>query len=847
MSHLEPSTPPGFLAPVLTPSSESFLSPDCDHAPLRTPPNLGHASNPADDQQHPSDIYDPTDDDAHEHAHSPAPTLHLTPQHPRQFTHSDPHPSNTNNQFSTPFKRKAASIPLSIFTLPHPNHLRSDTGSSETKRQRRLGKIVRPLIHEELASVKYICTEFVQHFLSQGPWASQAPTDSHLRAILHAMMSSLPHSDGLRYKRSEEHYTCHPPSYTNRSYPEWFCRFANAVHTMGTALEKSDTVQSTPMPISPLAAATEESASSPPRYSVLKWLVTNVWPLGGANNNGIKPDFILTCCPDYPSWSSVLVVGEHQSQGSTSSTEKSSFTQLACYAEQVFVAQPFRNSVLGILTSNQAPELKFWRFDRGGAVGSPALNYRSTTLRLLDVVCALYSIPRLGPAALGFHVTSISWAPDLRYPLDETSGISTHVTALLGCTPGTHTEALLPLQNTVFVAPGIVTRGTRVWASTLGNGQSVIIKYSWRNTQRVPEGEFYRVAAEKQVVGIATAIAYDTYENVADSRHEGSDPSDMFTEPDKYVRHMNQQNRIFSRLVLSPSSRPLSDPGLTPIQVARGFLAGLVGHASLFFQANLLHRDISPNNIIVTSTTMSPPSPATPTLHNEAAPFQWIWPHYSESNLGGCLIDLDYTLDTTGEPLSGASDRTGTYPFIAIKILAGAERHRYRHDLESFLYVLLWVCCYPVPISTATSPTATTNVESEKRNLGKLSSLLWPSDDPLSIWRDGDQRSVVADKIANIVSDAQNFESLLNRFRPGFEPFKTIARSMRRILWGFPGIPFCGLVGEGEEELPPNERDWVLSGEVRIGISNRDGFCEVKKALSGLITTLEKDAEVKAK
>ncbi|KAF8447107.1 hypothetical protein BGX38DRAFT_1049093, partial [Terfezia claveryi] len=99
-------------------------------------------------------------------------------------------------------------------------------------------------------------------------------------------------------------------------------------------------------------------------------------------------------------------------------------------------------------------------------------------------------------------------------------------------------------------------------------------------------------------------------------------------------------------------------------QVAEGLLAGLIGHASLFFQGGILHRDISPNNIIVIDDSL-------PQLTS------------------GCLIDLDYAIEASAQP-SGALDRTGTYPFIAIQILLGQERHRYRHDLESFLYVLIW-------------------------------------------------------------------------------------------------------------------------------------------------------------
>jgi hypothetical protein len=51
--------------------------------------------------------------------------------------------------------------------------------------------------------------------------------------------------------------------------------------------------------------------------------------------------------------------------------------------------------------------------------------------------------------------------------------------------------------------------------------------------------------------------------------------------------------------------------------------------------------------------------------------------------------DLD--LSTVGDERTGARQQTGTMEFMAIDVLRGVE-HTYRHDLESFFYVLLWIC-----------------------------------------------------------------------------------------------------------------------------------------------------------
>lgn len=52
-------------------------------------------------------------------------------------------------------------------------------------------------------------------------------------------------------------------------------------------------------------------------------------------------------------------------------------------------------------------------------------------------------------------------------------------------------------------------------------------------------------------------------------------------------------------------------------------------------------------------------------------------------------IDLDLAI-LDGER-TGGRHMTGTMDFMAIDVLHGAE-HTYRHDLESFFYVPLWMC-----------------------------------------------------------------------------------------------------------------------------------------------------------
>ncbi|KAH7026447.1 uncharacterized protein B0I36DRAFT_273411 [Microdochium trichocladiopsis] len=59
----------------------------------------------------------------------------------------------------------------------------------------------------------------------------------------------------------------------------------------------------------------------------------------------------------------------------------------------------------------------------------------------------------------------------------------------------------------------------------------------------------------------------------------------------------------------------------------------------------------------------------------------------------GFLIDLDLAVAEQREEASGAYGKTGTRAFMAIGALLG-EQHSFMHDLESFFWVLFWICIH---------------------------------------------------------------------------------------------------------------------------------------------------------
>ncbi|KAG0699555.1 hypothetical protein DFH29DRAFT_1070617 [Suillus ampliporus] len=82
--------------------------------------------------------------------------------------------------------------------------------------------------------------------------------------------------------------------------------------------------------------------------------------------------------------------------------------------------------------------------------------------------------------------------------------------------------------------------------------------------------------------------------------------------------------------------------------------------------------------------------------HRDVSPPNMMYYRTKNGVLMGVLNDYDLSsLATTPGPQG--NERTGTVPFMALDLLSlqgqrGEVEHLYRHDLESFMWVLAWVC-----------------------------------------------------------------------------------------------------------------------------------------------------------
>ena len=201
-------------------------------------------------------------------------------------------------------------------------------------------------------------------------------------------------------------------------------------------------------------------------------------------------------------------------------------------------------------------------------------------------------------------------------------------------------------------------------------------------------------------------------------------------------------DRVLICQLLTPAGRPL-DSFASVTELLRVLRDAIKGHYSLFFDGKILHRDISPNNIIITDPDKA-------------------------DGFSGMLIDTDLstTVDIGGKnQRSGAQRMTGTLKYMAIEVVQLAIRdarhdleHTYRHDLESFFYVFLSTC---VSYGQRKKKTAA---------------------DPFRSWYVGSHEDILANKAGCM--ERGRFDTLvLTKFTPECECVKDLAWILRDALF----------------------------------------------------------------
>lgn len=505
-------------------------------------------------------------------------------------------------------------------------------------------------------------------------------------------------------------------------------------------------------------------------------------------------------------WKDFAVIGELRE---SDKEWKVKLLQLGTYMRDVFATQPTRRFVHGFTLLGSTMEL--WVFDRSGPYSSGPFD--------------IHKKPELFIRAIaGYTMMS-----DEELGLDTFTGLDEEYRSITIIEDTTGKERRLQLEeDPIAYQRAIVCRGTSCFRARLSSKDlTYVAKFSWVSDKRRPEADLLRLTRERGVKGVARLFGHHRITSVADMR-EGlefekpyafrntalspkssvSQPQSLLsqsvgqclslgtagelTKKRKFVdaggspfttsrfnsqssdkvkrdKEINSQttslythddssfdNRIFGCLVISPAGRTIRD-FRSISELLEALRDAIKAHRSLYTDGKILHRDISENNIIITDP-------------READGFK------------GILIDEDLAKEIDSGR-SGARHQTGTMEFMAIEVLQRVA-HTYRHDLESFFYVLLWICARRAW---------------EKEYQCKLRHR--PAESILRWWYSGSLKDIAARKEHDM--SINGFKVLLEEFPQSFDHAKPLCLKIRGILFPFleDGAMFIGTPSNSPEEL----------------------------------------------
>lgn len=417
-----------------------------------------------------------------------------------------------------------------------------------------------------------------------------------------------------------------------------------------------------------------------------------------------------------PNWAQVLVTGKLKSNP-IEDRQEPAWLDLATYAREVFRTQD-RRFVLGFTLCGYM--MRLWHFDRSGSSGSFSFDINQEGFRFVHVM-------------LGYHLMD-----NEQLGLDPTIQQSDSQ-RYVEITRDDQIERLI-LAKEIRKQAVIVGRATACWRAYYEKDQSkepLLVKDSWQYEDRSEEGELIKEATDKGARNIARYYHHETVQvdgknddTIVNVRrglmktcgrtrfkqrllYEAESSVSASESPGKAIAGRGQSpslsrkrssstaqmappasakiscssfelwgsgspiyNRVHRRVITRDFGKPIYEAS-SPVALITGIIGAIkgenliinikskadfiLGHESLL-NTGILHRDVSAGNIMLT-----------------------------ENEDDGFLIDADLAIHTSSDRASGAPGMTGTKVFMAIGALLG-EHHSPMHDLESFFWVILWIC-----------------------------------------------------------------------------------------------------------------------------------------------------------
>ncbi|OTA98042.1 hypothetical protein M426DRAFT_326299 [Hypoxylon sp. CI-4A] len=392
-------------------------------------------------------------------------------------------------------------------------------------------------------------------------------------------------------------------------------------------------------------------------------------------------------------WSQILVPGELKSNPSADKASEA-WLDLGRYAREVLAAQYSRRFVLGFTICGSI--MRIWAFDRLGGVASEQFDINEDSLRFVFTILGFLW---MNEEQLGFDPTIATLGGEQYIEIKRDGQV----------------ERLI-IDKCMKRAPCIAGRATTCWKAHRKEDPltPLVVKDSWQYTEREEEGELLREATDQGVIHVARYYHHETVQvggmddDIQSNVRKGLDvttaknyrsatsqntslatprlgrsvigvkrsssQTEAFLPPSKRSCSASPtkstrslvSNRVHRRIVLRDFGEPIYKAS-SRAALLHGLEGCIKGHESLY-RAGFLHRDISVNNLMVNEDNDNPSQPS-------------------------FLIDLDLGIKEQRDSVSGAKGKTGTRAFMAIGVLLG-EQHSFMHDLESFFWVIFWICVH---------------------------------------------------------------------------------------------------------------------------------------------------------
>ncbi|KAH9906931.1 FunK1 protein kinase [Xylariomycetidae sp. FL2044] len=410
---------------------------------------------------------------------------------------------------------------------------------------------------------------------------------------------------------------------------------------------------------------------------------------------------------------------------------------LCAMAQKVFASQPTRPFLHGLHVQESLVES--WVFDRAGMYCGNVFGFRDDFARVLATL-ASYSL--MSDEELG---------RDFVVRPGDGDGTGRRVALADG---GGEERVYRLEEKPIVVRQALFGNGPCCYgAISEADGSRCAVKFSWRWARKSSEKKIFEIVESNKNTtpwGLPSLVDYRELIGTPDLRAglmfgaqrtllagEGQIAGQVVKAPSPdggILEHTEEtggffRNRILTCIVTSPLGRPLHSFN-SPLELLQALADAIRGHRFLLQSCVILHRDVSEGNIIIVES-QGP----------EAGP-------------KGVLIDFDSAMNLAAErPKAGQV--VGTRMFRAIGLLEKME-HTYRHDLESFFYVLLWAV-----------------IANRSKSI--------PEQSRLRRWTEGTSQDAAMRKMADIGDEG--FEIILSEFQPEFASLKALARTLRGLLF----------------------------------------------------------------